>query len=211
MVTAIVSSTSRLGVEPARRDIAAGELDAISDLHVAAFSSGVMSQLGHGVVSAFYDWLSRSNFTLAFMTDHSVDGGVCGYAVVTTRPIMRAFIGQNAGKLVWLSLRRPFVLVGLSKLLFPKLWNVARHSHGKMDPNLARLLVIAVHPKFWGKGIGKRLEGQAMDAARSAGFQGLGLTVHPSNTRAIGFYEDLGWEKEFSSGVWTGRMMKHNR
>jgi hypothetical protein len=34
------------------------------------------------------------------------------------------------------------------------------------------------------------------------------LTVHPDNTRAVAFYEQLGWERTAGDGPWTGMMEK---
>lgn len=48
-------------------------------------------------------------------------------------------------------------------------------------------------------------------AERSAverGFSKMGLTVHPSNSRAVRFYEKMGWQRNLTDGQWTGSMSK---
>jgi GNAT superfamily N-acetyltransferase len=48
----------------------------------------------------------------------------------------------------------------------------------------------------------------AEQAARQRGFAVMGLTVHPTNTTAVRFYEKLGWMRVPTNGLWSGRMEK---
>lgn len=48
---------------------------------------------------------------------------------------------------------------------------------------------------------------EAEQRAHQLGFRVMHLTVHPDNTRAVTFYEQLGWVRVPSeSGTWNGVM-----
>jgi ribosomal protein S18 acetylase RimI-like enzyme len=51
-------------------------------------------------------------------------------------------------------------------------------------------------PQFRGRGIGKRLIAQALDAARAFGLQRVELTVRENNVNAIALYKKVGFEVE---------------
>ena len=55
-------------------------------------------------------------------------------------------------------------------------------------------LGIALLPEFRGRGFGRGLMRAALDAARTAGYRQVSLTVHPQNP-AIALYESCGFEK----------------
>jgi len=54
------------------------------------------------------------------------------------------------------------------------------------------ILSIAVDPCIQGKGIGRLLMDASEFEARRQGYQQMHLTVHPSNTQAVAFYEGCG-------------------
>jgi ribosomal protein S18 acetylase RimI-like enzyme len=45
-------------------------------------------------------------------------------------------------------------------------------------------------------------------AAAASGYARMHLTVHPDNTNAVRFYEELGWTKAGGGFEWKGRMEK---
>ena len=51
-------------------------------------------------------------------------------------------------------------------------------------------------PQFRGRGIGKRLIAQALDAAQAFGLQRVELTVRENNVNAIALYKKVGFEIE---------------
>jgi ribosomal protein S18 acetylase RimI-like enzyme len=44
--------------------------------------------------------------------------------------------------------------------------------------------------------------------ALERGFRQMNLSVHPTNTQAVRFYERQGWERVLQDGVWKGQMRK---
>ncbi len=57
----------------------------------------------------------------------------------------------------------------------------------------AELIRLYVQPRWQGTGIGRKLINQAEATGRQAGAGGLWLTVWENNTRALGFYDKLGY------------------
>jgi len=70
------------------------------------------------------------------------------------------------------------------------------------------ILYVAVDPRYQRRGFGRALLEHAEDLARMRGFRQLDLSVYLDNTRAIGFYEDAGWQRELRHGAWQGFMIK---
>ena len=71
------------------------------------------------------------------------------------------------------------------------------------------ILSIAVDPCIQGKGIGRLLMDASEFEARRQGYQQMHLTVHPSNTQAVAFYEGCGWIRSKKDGeTWNGNMVK---
>jgi len=70
------------------------------------------------------------------------------------------------------------------------------------------VLSIAVSPACQGFGIADRLMEVAEAAARNAGAASMNLTVHPTNIRAVRFYERQGWQPLPSAEGWSGGMTK---
>ena len=55
---------------------------------------------------------------------------------------------------------------------------------------------LSVRRDWWGQGLGRELMRVAEDFARSLGLRWIGLGVTASNLRALGFYEEIGYQKE---------------
>jgi ribosomal protein S18 acetylase RimI-like enzyme len=71
------------------------------------------------------------------------------------------------------------------------------------------VLAIATDPEIRGSGAGRALMLEAEARARREGYDAMVLTVHPDNTRAVTFYEQLGWERRVvDDSPWTGTMEK---
>lgn len=55
---------------------------------------------------------------------------------------------------------------------------------------------VSVRRDWWGRGVGRELMRAAEDFALSLGLSWIGLGVTASNHRAVGFYQELGYQKE---------------
>jgi GNAT superfamily N-acetyltransferase len=70
------------------------------------------------------------------------------------------------------------------------------------------ILAIAVLPEYYGQGVSQQLMMYVEQKASEREFEELALTVHTTNSRAIRFYEKIGWERVYIDDNWTGRMKK---
>ena len=63
-----------------------------------------------------------------------------------------------------------------------------------MDEGCAHLILVAVHPRAGGQGIGKALIKRAVAHAREAGLAEIRLATHRDLTENVALYRHLGWE-----------------
>ncbi len=66
---------------------------------------------------------------------------------------------------------------------------------------------VCVLPGYRGRGLGRRLLEESIEALRGKGFRELSLTVTAGNRSAVGLYERMGFRamKTFAAGVWEGK------
>ena len=70
----------------------------------------------------------------------------------------------------------------------------------------AKIEIVAVDPDYHGQGIGTKLFTKLIDTLEERGVVGMALSVHPSNTPAIEFYEHFGFNyHEIPRPIITGR------
>ena len=74
-------------------------------------------------------------------------------------------------------------------------------AYGREQPSpeargTGQLHAVNLDPLHWGKGIGRALVRQAMDALRSLGYREAILWVVPQNVRARSLYESEGWRAD---------------
>jgi ribosomal protein S18 acetylase RimI-like enzyme len=65
-----------------------------------------------------------------------------------------------------------------------------------VDPSIAELYAIYLHPKAWDQGIGRALFTAGEDALRMRGYDTAILWVLETNRRARAFYEAAGWHAD---------------
>jgi ribosomal protein S18 acetylase RimI-like enzyme len=88
---------------------------------------------------------------------------------------------------------------------------VAGRGGATSQPDVIRILAIAVHPSFQGQGFGPVLLRAATAIDREQGAASLALSVHPKNERALRAYARDGWERVLVDGVFAGSMRKSLR
>ena len=64
------------------------------------------------------------------------------------------------------------------------------------DLGQAWIYDVSVIKPWWGRGVGRALMGRAESFTESLGLEWIGLGVTVANARAVGFYEELGYEIE---------------
>lgn len=61
---------------------------------------------------------------------------------------------------------------------------------------VAEITSFYIRPTTWGRGVGRALMGAAVQTMRAGGFESATLWVLDTNSRAIAFYEQLGWRPD---------------
>jgi ribosomal protein S18 acetylase RimI-like enzyme len=201
---------SELTIAPVSQD----DLDAVATVHDRAFRDSVITAFGHEAIRRYYAWLLdgphdaalvgawRDGRLVGFCAAGSFNGALSGFLRAN-----RTYLALRMATHPWLitsPLVRERVSQGLRILL-------RRNEPAPAQPSTRRfgILAIATDPDVRGSGAGRALMAEAEDRARRLGHERVVLTVHPRNTRAIEFYERLGWTRRVSPGSpWAGAMDK---
>jgi len=208
----VSQSTPVVDVRPVRDD----DLLVVARLHVAAFPESVLGQLGTEAVRRNYVWQLHGPHDVTALVAQ-LDGQPVGFLFGGVfRGSTIGFVKSQKFFLAGRVLRHPKVLlgrlgwdrIGLGLRLLTSRWSTPAPEVPEAVPRSSfGVLAIAVDPDAQGHGVGRALMSAAEESARSRGFTGLHLSVHPSNVGAVEFYERLGWERQPEpSGVWQGRM-----
>ena len=195
--------------DPMTRRLEAGDLGAVARVHRAAFADTPLTLLGEEAVRRYYVWLLMGPHDVTALGAF-VDGRCAGFSFGGVfRGAMTGFVKKNRAYLgmrilmhPWLLARAPFrarLGQGL-RLLSRKKRPVA-----KVQPVPSfGILSIAVDPHWQGSGVATTLMRENELAARGLGFHQMHLTVHPSNARAVRFYEKSGWSRHPPGEGWSG-------
>lgn len=205
------------------RQLTALDLPAVAQIHVLAFPESALTKLGKEAVRRYYEWqligphdaLNIGVFMQEEMLGFCV-GGVFRGALGGFLEKNRSFLIRRVVTHPWLLLnplfreRAQFALSRLVKRFRPE----RAPSPEKLaipKPASARsfgILSIAVAPQHRGTGAAQLLMEYSERVALERGFTRMGLTVHPSNGRAVRFYEKMGWQRDLENGAWDGHMSK---
>ncbi len=199
--------------------IAAGDLAQVVAIHERAFADSAITALGAEAVRRYYLWLLEGPHDAALMGAwHGARlVGFCAAGVF--RGAMNGFLRRNRRYLLAHLVTHPWLIS--SPLIRDRLVSAARitvrFSRRRQRTTAARaaapspsfgVLSIATDPEVRGAGAGRALMIEAEQRAMAQGFSRMVLTVHPDNTRAVQFYEALGWTREDRSGGWQGAMTR---
>jgi ribosomal protein S18 acetylase RimI-like enzyme len=209
------------------RNLTKNDLNAVTEVHLAAFPTSAMTKLGAEAVRRYYEWQLTGPHDVvpigAF--ENGVMRGFCFGGVF--RGALSGFLGKNKQYLVLRVLTHPWL--AFNPLFRERLDNglrslrstgspqqqeadsqhyLARINQLEAQPKPFGILSIAVNPNYQGGGVGKLLMEESEAIARQRGFKEMRLSVNTDNAQAIGFYESLGWEKIPAEGNWQGRMRK---
>ena len=185
-------------IAPARsgillRPLVASDLKSVVNVHLAAFRSAAMSLLGADVVEKYYEWHLHGPHAVACIAA-TLDGELAGFSVVVSGAKLKDFIRLNVLGLLWSIVRHPTVFkhAGFPGRLsqgIRSMWEAREVKAGT-----ARLLVIAVEPKYQRLGVGSSLLAASEMAAKKVGTEEIRLTVHLDNIGARTFYFRNGWD-----------------
>ena len=198
------------------RPLELADLPAVASIHIRAFPESAITAFGDDFVVRYYRWLLESQ-TDAVLAGAFTDDRLAGFcAAGVFRNALNGFLRKERARIALHLLRRPRLFAsplirdrirsGLAiTVKFSKLRRPARDVN--RSPSFG-VLAIATAPDVRGSGAGRALMLDAENRARTRGFERMSLTVHPSNARAIRFYEGLGWEPTEHATNWNGRMVK---
>jgi len=195
---------------PEVRPITRNDLDAVTQLHLIAFPSSDLTRAGHGVVRRYYEtqWErpERSRLLAGIWDDGRLAAFICSGDLGDALP---RFLRRHRWYLVRSYAAKPWLLLGRETLgrLRAAAGIRALRSEGARGPRY-RVLAIATHPDFRGRGYAQRLLRAAEDEAKNAGESEIGLTVETDNADAVGLYIGRGWEPMHEGATWGGSMRK---
>lgn len=195
------------------------DLSQVAAVHLRAFPSSALTALGPEAVRRYYLWqITGPHEAVALGAWHnSALAGFCFGGIFSGA--LSGFLRANRSFLIRRVLTHPWLLT--NQIFRDRLVTgvkVLRRMRKQSAPTTPLtpavrsfgILSIAVAPAVQGGGVGRCLLETSEQHARQHGFAQMGLTVHPSNIQAVGFYERMGWVKVLREGenVWEGAMKK---
>ncbi len=193
------------------------DLQKVASLHQKAFRDSALSRIGLEPIRRYYAWQftgPHTCYAVGAFNEQDMLFGFCFAGIF--RGSLTGFLAANKRFLVRWVLTHPWLIV--SPLVIDRIKMAFRLFAGKREPvpttYLSKyphfgILSIATDPEKQGHGIGKLIMNDVEREALSRGFNHLQLTVHPTNSQAVAFYERCGWERvNDDAGVWQGRMVK---
>ena len=205
------------------RGLTVGDLREVARVHCQAFPQAALTLLGPQAVYRYYHWQLTGPHQCVGLGAWA-GGRLCGYAFGGRfHGALRGFLQKNRAYLVLSLATRPWLLARHAfrdriSLAFRSLARGLRQrsasisQEGLKRPSPARvdfgILAIGVDPDMRRLGVGRLLMERSESAARTWSASQMGLSVAVDNSKAIAFYEALGWRRENRTGDWTGRMVK---
>lgn len=217
----MISTQNRVSVNI--RPLTVGDLPEVARVHIQAFPESALTKLGREAVRRYYEWLITGPHEALNIGAYDQDNllGFCFGGVF--RGAMGGFLEKNRVFLVYRVVSHPWLLVNplfrerarfavsrLYKRFLPGRRREAPKSTAAKpkQPSSFGILSIAVAPQYQGSGVAQLLMEYSERIAIERGFVRMGLTVHPSNKRAVRFYEKMGWQRDMNDGRWDGHMSK---
>jgi ribosomal protein S18 acetylase RimI-like enzyme len=176
-----------------------GIADAVSKIHLQAFSGYLNARLGVGYARALIGWFAQQGDAIALA---AIDGNhrVIGYAIgapVTINHKLRSDLFWITVRSIilrpWLILDKRLWKVGYARLVKKKeADNNISHEQDLPEPTMS-LFGIGVKPSHRRKGVGQQLLRVFEERAKSLKFRSLLLYVYPDKVTTRHLYEKCGW------------------
>ena len=195
-------------------------LPVLATVHQTAFPDSAISRLGSEATRRYYDWLLTGPHPEAFRVGLFIEDELIGYCFGGHfNGAVSGYLQRNRTFLFWQIATHPWLIfnplfrerlqqgIRLFRFLRQPPSPPVIHWSELVQPYFG-ILAIATHRDWQGQGVGKQLMAVAETEARARQCRHMRLSVHPSNDRAIRFYESLAWQKEIQNGQWGGVMFK---
>ncbi len=205
------------------RPLTIEDLPNVAQVHMQAFPNSALTKLGREAVRRYYEWQitgPHEALNIGVYDEDTLLGFCCGGIF---RGALGGFLEKNRAFLIRRVISRPWLL--LNPLFRERAWFaisrlcrrfLPRYKRSVAQSTAARpkpipsfgILSIAVAPQYQGSGAAQLLMEYSERVAVERGFTRMNLTVHPSNKRAVRFYEKMGWRRDMKDGRWDGHMSK---
>ena len=197
------------------------DLVAVASIHMQAFPNSALTKLGFEPVRRYYEWQMIGPHETLIIGAFN-EGKMVGFCVGGIfRGALGGYLDKNRNFLIRKIVTHPWLVfnsIFRDRARFA-IWRTLRKvsPFSKETSALEKpqgrsksfgILSIAVAPQHQGTGTAKLLMEYSEHVALERGFAQMGLSVHPSNGRAIRFYEKMGWQKDEIDGKWSGHMTK---
>lgn len=206
------------------RILITSDLEMITSVHFGAFPDSALTKLGRESVRRYYEWQIIGPHD-GVNIGAFVDGELAGFCFGgIRRGALGGFLERNRAFLIRRVMSRPWLLSNplfrqRAQFAIQRLFGRLRPVKAGTKPSAAAgntqtlppafgILSVAVDPRFHGQGIAQLLMEYSENEARNRSFTRMHLTVHPSNTRAVRFYEKMGWHRDLLDSIWNGSMSK---
>jgi len=197
------------------KPVETADLDAITQVHIAAFKTSALTALGEEAIYRYYHWLllgPHDAVALAAYQNHTMMGFCFGGKF---RGALSGFVHKNRFFLGIRILTHPWLIkntIFQERLALGLRVLQKRPANSLSQPEIHQsfgILAIAIDPQYQQRGVGRLLMQTAETEALQHSYSQMHLTVHPSNEKAIHFYEGLGWKKvSQGNDAWKGYMHK---
>ncbi len=201
------------------RLLSVDDLAQVTCVHRKAFQNSALTKLGKEPLRRYYEWQMVGPHDSFNVGAFDTQGTLAGFCFAGTfRGSLSGFLDRNKRFLIQYFLFHPWKI--FNPLILDRVKSAIRVLKRKTPPKTLTtppvspghhygILSIAVDPDRQGLGVGRIIMEQVEKDALKKGFTKLGLTVHPTNTQAIAFYELCDWNRNLEpDGAWSGRMTK---
>jgi ribosomal protein S18 acetylase RimI-like enzyme len=200
------------------RKIEIDDLPKITAVHLDSFPESALTKLGAAIVERYYLWQLTGPHEKVRAVGAFVGNECAGFSFGGVfNGSTSGFIRQNQSFLIREVLLHPWLLSdplflkrvreGFQMLRRPRRKKAAS-APPKIAPASFGILSIAVAENYQKLGIGQRLMLDAEREAARCAYKQMDLSVHPTNRKAVRFYEKLGWKKFPPGENWKGVMIK---
>jgi ribosomal protein S18 acetylase RimI-like enzyme len=173
-------------------------VDAVSEIHLQAFSGYLNARLGAGYARALIQWFAQQEDAIALAAidrDHQVIGYAIGAPASITQKLRHDLLGITARSIIlrpWLILDKRLWKVGYARLMRENDVDNINHEADLPEPIMS-LFGIGVRPSHRRKGVGQQLLCVFEARAKALRNRSLLLWVYADKLTTRHLYEKCGW------------------